>query len=384
MPQLIEQPDPQASPPLAKCSDRSQPSAPCRKPPSKRPALEHLKELDANAPRQPQPLPLPLEPELQLQLQQYLQQYLQQMLLVDAKARERYPLQDVGPTDGRMFLFNWANTRGQVARSGSSNDVRQLGDLADWLQFRLRHCEDLTREAFKKELFQALRQPFPDRVGGVFCLVLMGHGSQSGIMCADGEYVSLAEIRHWLSTAPALIGVPKFVIVVACRHNRWSAPRAQRSTTIQAIGVDNENELDEHSSSASPPVPYTQTPCRLAIRVLSDSSPSGVQIDLPEEGTDILWAMATIEGYASISTPSGSPYIAELCNVLREFAAREDALQMLTRVNNVGHQGFLWQQQQLVRMQPEFRCTLRSPLYLARATPLAHHTPQVDERATFS
>jgi hypothetical protein len=201
--------------------------------------------------------------------------------------------------------------------------------------------------------------------------VIMGHGNQDGIVCADGAIITLAEIRHRLSTAPALFGVPKFVTIVSCRHFPTSTPEAQLSVVLQSTHTDYptideepDEEPDEENSSESPPAGPTQCPSNQ----LPDPPPHGVRINMPKEGSDILWAMATIEGFASIGTFTGSPFIFHLCKVFSTRAALEDAHLMLARVNNLVSREAYGQPSDM-RMQPEFSSSLGGPLYLARAAP---------------
>ena len=292
-----------------------------------------------------------------------------------ARTPDRYPRINEGPTDGRMFIFNCEKTRGQQPRPGSLHDMKLLRALARHpLGFRRWLYKDLERDRFKQTLARALRRPFPP-VGGVFWLVIMGHGNQDGIMCADGDLgiITYAEIRHWLSTAPALSGVPKIVTIVSCRHSPTSTPVAQLSAVIQrahtdysTIDEDPDDGLDEELdkvSSESPPTGQTQC----ASHQLPDP-PDGVRINMPEEGSDILLTMSTIEGFVSLSTSvAGSPFIFHLCNEFSTRAAQEDAHVMLARVNNLVSRATYGERHE--RMQPVFSSTLGGPLYLARAAP---------------
>ena len=290
-----------------------------------------------------------------------------------ARTPDRYPRINEGPTDGRIIIFNCVETRGQLRRQGSLHNVKRLRWLAHRLGFRSWLYRDFELDRFKQTLARAFRRPFP-AVGGVFWLVIMGHGNQDGIMCADGDqgFITYAEIRHLLSTAPALYGIPKIETIVSCRHRPTSTPVAQLSAVIQRTHSDYsepddepddelDKELDKEISSESPPTGQTQCP----FHQLPDPS-DGVRINMPEEGSDILLAMSTIEGFASLGTSvAGSPFIFHLCNVFSTRAAQDDAHVMLARVNNLVSRAAYGERHE--RMQPVFSSTLGGPLYLARA-----------------
>lgn len=291
---------------------------------------------------------------------------------------ERYPRRNRGPTDGRMYIFNWMNFGGRAApRIGSQYDVIAMRSLAQHLRFPNLVYRDRNRQDFLRTLDCIVRpsRPFA-RVGAVLCLVLMSHGDREGIMCSDGKFVSFREIRRSLS-ASALRGVPKLVIVVACRCAPNTVPRALSRAVVEATDADcsRDEEPDEfdalcaalsqaNSSATEPPPPTGGQTCQST--QISDS-PTGQRFELMlEEGSDIVWATPTIEDYASLLTEKGSPYIEALCGVFRERAALDDVITMLTHVNEkVSSVSFA---DQALYMQPEIKSTLRGPLYLARAS----------------
>lgn len=278
--------------------------------------------------------------EVQQLRQELITQPLTHEQLVErAQEPDRYPNERTGLTDGLMLVFNCVNTNGQEPRPGSLHDLDNLKSLAEFLGFRYSEHLDRNREDLERELRTALEHPFQE-VGGALWLVLMGHGTQEGILCSDGVTLRLAEIRRWLSTAPALYGVPKFVTVVGCRHAPSSTPRAQRCATI-------------------PPMCFDES-------IGSDR----VRIEMPADGPDFLWAMSTIEGYVSLlSKEAGSGFIYKICEIFRARAEHEDACAMLTQVNKYFKSTPFGIHQQH-RVQPEFRSTLSDPLYLFnRSTP---------------
>ena len=69
------------------------------------------------------------------------------------------------------------------------------------------------REAIKDEIEA-------DGHGGIFMLIIMTHGTRNDLIWgSDKKYLQLAEIYDLLSAknAPMLEGVPKWVVISACR-----------------------------------------------------------------------------------------------------------------------------------------------------------------------
>ena len=73
--------------------------------------------------------------------------------------------------------------------------------------------------------FQEMREAIKDEIeaerhGGIFMLIIMTHGTRNNLIWgSDNDYLQLAEIYDLLSAtnAPNLKGVPKWVVISACR-----------------------------------------------------------------------------------------------------------------------------------------------------------------------
>ena len=202
-----------------------------------------------------------------------------------------------------IFFHNLENTQKEeekeqlVNRLGSEKDIEMLEKLFGALDFKVKIERNLKRE----EIFKVLDNISDEDHSNYDCFVLclMSHGSEGFVYGADGERVLLETVRNLFSNSrcSTLNGKPKLFVIQASRGN----------------------DIDKGAVKAGNPV--------------TEGDISIPQI-IPDQA-DMLMAYSTVSGYASFrNLRYGSNFIRCLVEVFREKAGHEDALSMLTMVND--------------------------------------------------
>lgn len=100
-------------------------------------------------------------------------------------------------------------------RDGSQEDVRLLEALFRDLDLEVQVEYNLERQQLKEKLKSVTCQDHSSY--DWFVMVVMSHGQSGGVVCSDGEEITVHELRDMISECETLRGKPKLIFVVACR-----------------------------------------------------------------------------------------------------------------------------------------------------------------------
>lgn len=203
-------------------------------------------------------------------------------------------------------------------RGGSDKDAEALKQVfGDLLKLRCCIKHNLTAQQIRETLAE-----FRDvDHSGYSCLVaaILSHGDRNGILGVDGESVTVEKITSYFvaSECQELMNKPKIFIFQACRGN-------QRETAC-CVAADCK---DTGAKGDSPLGKAASSPLE------KEDGVRDSYFKVVPNMADYILAYSTMPGCVSFRNHiSGSWFIQHLTDTLRELAATESFLDILTEVN---------------------------------------------------
>ncbi|XP_057370247.1 uncharacterized protein LOC130691333 [Daphnia carinata] len=127
--------------------------------------------------------------------------------------------QDVKP--GLCVIFNQQEFEDpKQNREGSDKDEEALKNTFKKLGFDFEVHQNLTSDDLKSEINElANKRDFKNY--GCLVVCLLSHGIENAILCYDGKFVNINELKYEFSSykCPSLYGKPKIFIAQACQGN---------------------------------------------------------------------------------------------------------------------------------------------------------------------
>ncbi|XP_077055492.1 caspase 20, apoptosis-related cysteine peptidase isoform X2 [Siphateles boraxobius] len=207
---------------------------------------------------------------------------------------------------GICVIINNVHFTTMMERSGSDEDQKYLDKVFHWLGFDVVVHRNKTADEMKN-LLTDLGKTVD---GDCFVCCVLSHGKKEGVFGADGDVVSVDEIREPF-TGQRLAGKPKLFFIQACRGRK-----NQLRVKVQADSPeDGESEMEVDGDD--------------------------FEITIPAD-TDFLIARSTTDGHYSYRKPEeGSWFIQSLCrNLEKHCPLGTDIQTILLCVNNdVSSQG---------------------------------------------
>jgi hypothetical protein len=204
-------------------------------------------------------------------------------------------------------------------RVGTDKDAENLHQLFHWLGLTTIRKDDLTGSAIKREFDSLSRRdhtPYD-------CIVvaLLTHGISGRLYSTDGDLLSVEELTKYFDglNCPSLIGKPKVFIIQACRGGKFDYG-------VDSEATDGPVHMDMASKEFDPVVEKALD---------ADETDGGgySREALPTEA-DFILAYATVPGYVSWrNSEYGSWFVKAFVDTMREQAAREHFMDILTEVN---------------------------------------------------
>ena len=227
-------------------------------------------------------------------------------------------------------------------RTGSDEDARKMEELfGDFLKFEVKQERNVSKDYFLHILHKL--QNVNHESCSAFVLVLLSHGDRGGVVyCTDGDLITIKEISEYFTATncPTLSGKPKLFFIQSCRgeqvnevvETKWE-PQSYNIVSMSTGIKDGGGREVSLSTDAG-----TSTP----------------------NCADFVYSFATIDNCVAMrDSQTGSWYITELVNTIREFAATKDLAFILSQVTNrVSKYSHLGQTQ-----VPEVTFQLRKSLY---------------------
>ena len=227
-------------------------------------------------------------------------------------------------------------------RAGSDKDVRELEKLfRNFLKFEVVEERNVSKDHFLHILHKL--QNTNHESCSAFVLVLLSHGDKGGVVyCTDGDLITIKEISEYFTATncPTLSGKPKLFFIQACRGEEV-------------------NEVVETRSE--------QQSCNIVSMSTGTQDGGCREVSLSTDAdtttpncADFVYSFATIDNCVAMrDSQTGSWYITELVNTIREFAETKDLGFILSQVTNrVSRYIHLGQTQ-----VPEVTLQLRKSLY---------------------
>ncbi|PAA54824.1 hypothetical protein BOX15_Mlig031106g1 [Macrostomum lignano] len=218
---------------------------------------------------------------------------------------------------GYCLLINverFANPSEFPTRNGSLVDVERVSRLLQRLGYRVRSIADPTAAGICKAAMRIALKNHENYDS--FVCFLMSHGTNNQIVGSDGQYISLGRIASFFDSdvCAGLAGKPKLFFIQACRGER----QQRNFATTRAVAV---------GASAD----------QVATAITDDDDeaeePNTGGVLFAPKGVDFFFGYATSEKYIAYrDSQSGSAYIRVLCRVVEAYGAKEDLLQLHTRV----------------------------------------------------
>nr|WBB44923.1 caspase 3 [Chrysogorgia stellata] len=280
------------------------------------------------------------------------------------------------PTDnetrGPVFIINnFAGFDGFEFRRGSSNDVGKLTTVFEELNFTVHECKaNCGAEDMKEKCKNWARRDFSN----IDCVVvvILTHGGENGLLNGcDNKPVKLSELisPFYADNSPTLIGKPKIFIIQACRGGEYSKGVEEKSDSKTSTASNDRGEcLDEDFWESAEHDDRSETNDSNGERASFQGE--NVSSGFLPRNADVVVAYSCSEGEEAFrNTASGSWYIEALTKVLgRSSKDKMHFTDILTEVQGIisnltmrrvraGHNVAYVQ-------MPEFRSTLRGPLYL--------------------
>ena len=278
----------------------------------------------------------------------------------------RYPTSS--PRRGPVFIINnFSGYNGFKFRRGSNIDVSKLRTVFNELNFSVHDREgtNLTARKMKNHCIDLARRNYSD----VDCVVvvILTHGVKDGYLNGiDNECVRLLELISPFYSNPTLIGKPKIFIIQACRGEEKSIgiieEPSDSKTSTSSANPGRHSEKDFGKSSVDNSFEIVENDENEAI--VEGYVNSGF---LPRNADIVVAYSSSEEEVAYRNVYTGAWYIEELTKALsRSKEKKMHFIDILTEVQGMMSNLTKSDQKKNVTyvQMPEFRSTLRGPLYL--------------------
>ncbi|XP_031783182.1 caspase-1-like [Nasonia vitripennis] len=211
---------------------------------------------------------------------------------------DRYNMEN--PNRGKCVVFNHETFATHLEpRKGSSVDTRKIKQTFQQLGFTVDICNNYEYYDIIEKLDELRREDHSDN--DCLCIFVLTHGMADDFICAKDTNYKLDKIWKPFTAdkCSTLAGKPKLFFFQACRgDNLDHGVRMIRSRRTQ-----------------------------------TDGSGSDTSYRVPTHA-DFLFGYSTVPGFYSWRNPEeGTWYVQSLCDVLDEYAATRDLVNMLTITN---------------------------------------------------
>ncbi|XP_071109868.1 caspase-3-like [Haliotis cracherodii] len=210
---------------------------------------------------------------------------------------------------GLCYIFNNKRYEGRKSRFGSEKDRDLLEKVWKTLQFEVRTFDDLRKQEMEEKL-QELARLDVHKDNDCVVVIFLTHGDNGAVQGSDNEWLTIDSIISPFKAAncPLLAGKPKLFFFQSCRGEE----------TQEAVPV--QSNVDGGKTPAA-----TKIKDEVDKMVLTEA--------------DFFLSFATVVGTRALrNEETGSWFIQELVQTLRESADREDLDSLMTtirrRVNN--------------------------------------------------
>ncbi|KAL3861922.1 hypothetical protein ACJMK2_007934 [Sinanodonta woodiana] len=234
---------------------------------------------------------------------------------------------------GRAIIINNTNFYGPSEngvvvlsrRKGTDKDKDRLEILFQQLHFHIIVHEDKSAQEIQTVLAEEIGDPYHS-AADCFILVILSHGTKTGIYGVDGEVVSVEAITGFFASniCPNLAGKPKIFIIQACQgenkdHGGMLSTGPDISTIGELLRKTKDMSLNEQDAVKDP---AQSSENRIATR------------------RDIFIASATHPGFVSLrNTLYGSWFIQAVIWVFQRHAHAEELSTLFRMVNNIVSRG---------------------------------------------
>ena len=212
------------------------------------------------------------------------------------------------------FVADWL-----TRRNGSDKDAAALQEVfGDLLGFRCHVEKNLTAQQIK-EMMATFRDMDHTKCS-CLVVVILSHGNQEGILGVDGKSVAVETITSYFVTneCKTLANKPKIFIFQACRGAQKEIARCSAASLTEAGDIQEDTPFDKDMPGSLEKEKGTADSYFKAIPNMAD----------------YVLAYSTMPGYVSYrDNECGSWFIQHLTEAIKELAATESFLHILTEVN---------------------------------------------------
>ncbi|XP_057370249.1 uncharacterized protein LOC130691336 [Daphnia carinata] len=239
---------------------------------------------------------------------------------------------DVKP--GLCVIFNQQEFEDpEQNREGSDKDKEALKNIFKKLGFDFIVHENLNSDKLKSEINElANKRDFKNY--GCLVVCLLSHGIENAILCYDGKFVNINELKYEFSSnkCPSLYGKPKIFIVQACQgkleqqEEGIKASSAHQTTFISKLwavpGVVYLHFTGKLHSSPSVVQPTNEI-CNYERELREKKIHDSAQRNPPL--MDFFTIKSTLPGFVAYRNPvSGTCFIQALCETLSDECLKEE------------------------------------------------------------
>ncbi|ELT91797.1 hypothetical protein CAPTEDRAFT_220640 [Capitella teleta] len=222
---------------------------------------------------------------------------------------------------------NDLHSRQMSDRQGTDMDRAKLAEVFKKLDFIIKVENDLSDQEIEHRL-RKYGQHIDHSRYDCFVCCLLTHGAEGRVYGSNGRSLKIKELMRYFKAqnAHSLRGKPKIFFINACQ------------------GKEKQLAVDLETDSPYQPLPLrssgrsrraeTQPLAFATTNPVETDAPGGLERETIPDEADFLLGYASVPGYVSFrSKQDGSWYISVLCHMLNKFAASEDLLSILTKVN---------------------------------------------------
>ncbi|XP_074654111.1 caspase-7-like [Tubulanus polymorphus] len=197
------------------------------------------------------------------------------------------------------------------------NDLKAVERLLEGLEFNVTWWQDCSKQDFLNKLEAESKNPDNDNHDS-FMMIMLTHGTDAGLLMADGGIVTELEILEYFSTSKCryLLQKPKLFFIQACRGKQKDEGRMDAQPTQMGLG-----ELLSRAPVAE-----------MGSKDDADAIPTTAG-----NFADMLVSNATFTGYKSYaySQRKSTWYVQTLTEVFSKKSCEEDVVSMLTMVHDL-------------------------------------------------
>ncbi|XP_044170487.1 volume-regulated anion channel subunit LRRC8A-like [Acropora millepora] len=220
---------------------------------------------------------------------------------------------------GLALIFKVVSYYSGMGYSGSKVDVKRLKKLFKGIGYNVQvQLDSSSARDFETHLKDLLAN---HAIGDSVIVAVMAHGSNEGMICSNGDIISVNTIVSILGNADIYLGKPKLIFIQACRGSVKPFHCVKVGGSLIRIPI-------------LPRIPVETEGASLDARQYEERDDSdSLPLDIPAH-SDVLIGYATLPGFISYrSAEEGSWYIQSLVEVFSQYAFKEDVLSLLTFAN---------------------------------------------------